>query len=131
VPVEAQTGRTTVEDFWRALERKDLQGATDYLHDRFVEDWPQSGERIRGKEHWLEMVTNHPTFPTVKLLRVRGSDDLWAAECDFDYPGTEGTWRICALCELRDGKIAAITEYFGAPFEPAEWRSELVERISR
>jgi hypothetical protein len=124
-----EQGRRSVEDYWRALERGDARGATNFLHDEFVEDWPQSRERIRGKERWLEMATHHPTFPKVTLVRIRGSDDLWAAECDFVYPGSDDTWRICALCEMRDGKIVAITEYFGAPFEAAGWRSELVERI--
>jgi hypothetical protein len=36
---------------------------------------------------------------------------------------------VHAIVELRSGRIAAITQYFGAPFEAASWRERLVERI--
>ncbi|HSL12311.1 MAG TPA: nuclear transport factor 2 family protein [Actinomycetota bacterium] len=115
--------------YWEALERKDLEGATAFLDERFVEDWPQSGERIVGVPNWLRMATQHPTFPDVTVTRITGHDDFWAVEADFRYPGTEGTWRVCALNELSDGRIARIVEYFGAPFEAADWRKDLVQRI--
>jgi ketosteroid isomerase-like protein len=115
--------------FWDALERKDLEGATAFLHEAFVEDWPQSGERIVGADDWLRMATHHPTFPAVQVTRTTGCDDTWVVEADFRYVPDEGPWRVCALHEVRDGRIAKITEYFGAPFEAAEWRSDWVERI--
>jgi ketosteroid isomerase-like protein len=119
----------TLTRYWNALERNDLEGATAFLHQDFVEDWPQSGERIVGATNWLLMARHHPTFPAVQLRRIIGSGDTWAAECDFDYPGMDGTWRVCALMELRDGLIVRMTEYFGAPFEAADWRADWVERI--
>ena len=121
--------REMLTRYWNALERNDLEGATAFLHEDFVEDWPQSGERIVGATNWLRMATHHPTFPAVRLRRIIGGGDMWAAECDFDYPGMDGTWRVCALMELRDGLIGRMTEYFGAPFEAAEWRADWVERI--
>jgi hypothetical protein len=127
--VNDERARSIVEDYWRALERNDLRGATAYLAEGFIEDWPQSGERIHGPENWLKMAENHPTFPTVKLLRVTGGGDFWAAECDFVYPGSEDIWRVCALHRLEDERIAHITEYFGAPFEAAEWRTAWVEHL--
>jgi ketosteroid isomerase-like protein len=125
----SQDAPDAVVRLWQALERKDLEGATAFLHESFVEEWPQSGERINGPENWLQMATHHPTFPSVKVVRMRGGGDVWVVEADYDYPGTEGTWRVCALHEVRDGLIGRVTEYFGAPFEAAAWRADWVERI--
>lgn len=122
--------RETVERFWASLEGEDYEGAAAHLHDDLVEDWPQSGERINGPANWLEVVRNHPTFPSIRPRRHEGRDDLWVSECVFDYGG-EGEsqpYHVCAIQRLRDGKIASIVEYFGAPFEAADWRADWVER---
>jgi ketosteroid isomerase-like protein len=121
-------GRDLVERFWRALERKDFDEATTMLHEEFVEDWPQSKERIHGPEDWRSMATHHPTFPRITLTRLTGGDGFWAAEAEFVYPGSDDRWSVCALCELRDGRIVHITEYFGAAFDAASWRADWVER---
>jgi ketosteroid isomerase-like protein len=117
-----------VARYWEALERTDLEGATAFLREDFVEDWPQSGERIVGPRNWLQMATHHPTFPAVTVTRTSGGGDTWVVEADFVYPGSDDTWRVCALNEVRDGRIVHITEYFGAPFAAADWRADWVER---
>ena len=114
--------------FWEALAGRDFEAAASALHEDFVEDWPQSGERIVGIPNWLRMVREHPTFPSIEPKRTVGAGDLWVSECRFDY-GDGTPWSICAVQEFRDGKIARITEYFGSPFEAAGWRTGIVERI--
>lgn len=120
-----------VERYWEALVRKELGAAAACLHDEFTEDWPQSGERIVGRDNWLSMVTHHPTFPAVSRVSHEGGDDLWVSRAHFDYPtdGEPAAYEICAIQWLRDGRIVRIVEYFAAPFEPADWRADLVERI--
>jgi hypothetical protein len=115
-----------VERFWRALEEGDHQAAVECLHKEFVEEWPQSGERIRGPENWLGMATAHPTFPTVTLVRTVGEGDVWATHARYDY-GDGTPWQVVAIQELREGRIARLTEVFGTPFEAADWRRHLVE----
>jgi hypothetical protein len=60
------TNRETAEAFWEALARREFDSAAAALHPDFVEDWPQSGERIVGVPNWLRMVREHPTFPTIE-----------------------------------------------------------------
>jgi SnoaL-like domain len=122
------SNQETVVVFWEALARKDLEEAATALHEDFIEDWPQSGERIVGVANWLRMVREHPTFPTIEPTRTIGAGDVWVTESRYDY-GDGTPWSICAVQELRDGRIARITEYFGSPFEAADWRTEIVERI--
>jgi hypothetical protein len=125
------TAAPAIQGYWDALARNDLQGAATFLDPGFTEDWPQSGERIVGVENWLAMVTRHPTFPAVTVLSHEGRDDLWVSRAHYDYPGDEGPvpYEVCAIQWLRDGRIARAVEYFAAPFEAAEWRADIVERI--
>jgi hypothetical protein len=121
-------GRDVVLRFWQGLEHRDFDGAAFYLTEDFVEEWPQSGERIVGVPNWMGMVRNHPTFPSISHVRTVGEGDVWATHSAYDY-GDGVPWQICAIQELRDGAIARITEFFGSPFEAAEWRVDLVERM--
>jgi hypothetical protein len=123
------TNRETAVAFWEALARREFDSASRALHREFVEDWPQPGERIVGVTNWLRMVNEHPTFPAIQHRRTIGGDDVWMSECRFDY-GDGTPWSICAVQEFRDGKIVRITEVFGAPFDAADWRTDIVERIS-
>jgi ketosteroid isomerase-like protein len=128
MPVGGDGNRELVERFWKALEDRDLEEAARCFHDDFVEEWPQSGERIRGIENWLGMATTHPTFPSVSHVRTVGEGEVWASHARYDY-GDGTPWQVIAIQEFRDGRIARITEVFGTPFEAAEWRTHLVERI--
>jgi ketosteroid isomerase-like protein len=43
--VSEQQNRDALERFVQLFERGDLDAATDLLHDDYVEEYPQSGER--------------------------------------------------------------------------------------
>ena len=53
--------------------------------------------------------------------------DLCVAEARLDYSGVE--YDRVFIFEMRDGRIARGTAYWAQPFEPPEWRADLVERI--
>ena len=74
-------------------------------------------------------MSGHPTYPAVSIRRVVGAGDVWVCEADFDYGGETGVWRICSVAEVSGDRIARITQYFGAPFPAADWRSEITEPI--
>jgi ketosteroid isomerase-like protein len=100
------------------------------VHDDFVQEWPQSGERVRGKEACLNVARNYPGGPPqVDLGEISGEGDHWTARGTARYPdGTD--WHVVAVLELRDGKIAREIDYFGPAFPAPEWRSQWVERIA-
>jgi limonene-1,2-epoxide hydrolase len=120
--------RGAVERFWAALEREDFDSATEELHEDFQETYPQSGEHIVGKEKFLGLLRSFPGFPRVTVRRHRGTGGLWVTEAAFDY-ARDGSppWQVCEVQELSDGKIRRITAFFGAPFDPAQWRKPFVE----
>ena len=143
------SGRLIVEQFVRAMEAKDFEAQGRLMSDDYVEEMPQSGERIRGKANWLAVVSNYPggvgtldsesgrvigaedrwvLTPQFSVLRIEGSGDVYTYCGAARYPNGE-TWLIVALVELRDGKIAKTTTYYPAPIEAPAWRAPYVERF--
>lgn len=118
-----------IDAYWRAVRDRDPASIAGLVTGDFVEDWPQSGERIRGAEAWGRVVVGHPGYPAVTLRRVVGAANVWVCKADFDYGGETGVWRICSLLELSGDRIARITQYFGPPFPAADWRTGITEAI--
>ena len=105
----------------------------DASADDLVQEWPQSGERIRGRDNAKAINDNYPemtgTSPKFSLRRVSGEGAHWIVEGTIDYgDGTPVSY--VGVTELRDGKIVAVTEYFANPFEAPDWRAKWVERIT-
>lgn len=99
------------------------------LHDDFVLEWPQSGERVRGVANWQGVHEHRPGgIPTIKVGRTIGAGDVWVSESTVDY-GDGKTWYRTSIFELKDGKIWRETDFFAQPFEAPEWRSKWVERM--
>jgi hypothetical protein len=48
IDMEEQDTRQVAESVWKALQAGDWETAGGYLHQDFVQEWPQSGERIVG-----------------------------------------------------------------------------------
>jgi hypothetical protein len=129
--------RATVERLRAMFESGSLEalGREQYeiAADDFVEEWPQSGERIRGRDNAKAINDNYPKMtgstPRMSLRRISGEGAHWVVEGTIDYgDGTPVSY--VGIAELRDGKLARITEYFGNPFEAPAWRSKWVEKIS-
>jgi hypothetical protein len=131
------TNRATVERLRAIFETGSLVEVAreqyDLTADDFVEEWPQSGERIRGRDNAKAINDNYPqmtgTTPKLTLRRISGEGAHWAIEGTIDY-GDGTPVSFVGIAELRDGKLVRMTEYFGSPFEAPAWRSKWVERMS-
>jgi ketosteroid isomerase-like protein len=130
------TDRATVERLRAMFESGSLDALSGQLYelaaDDFVQEWPQSGERIRGRDNAKAINDNYPQMtgssPKFSMRRMSGEGAHWVVEGSIDYgDGTPVSY--VGVAELRDGKIARITEYFGNPFEAPAWRSQWVERM--
>jgi hypothetical protein len=113
----------------------------------WLEEWPQTGERVRGHANDQAIMANWPGgLPTAGDGRIVGSEDRWVmtpaftiervvGDGDswwFDGTGTYpdgSTWFVAGLLELRGRKVARETWYFGPPLEAPAWRAPWVERI--
>jgi ketosteroid isomerase-like protein len=128
--------RTIVEQFLKAMAANDVEAQERLLSDDIVEEYPQSGERIRGKDNRRAIIENYPggtprdtspTTPTPWTPEIIGGGDRFAVAGQITYPNGE-TWHAVSLIEVGDGKIKKITDYFGAPFEAPAWRAPYVEK---
>jgi hypothetical protein len=104
----------------------------DYASDEFVTDWPQSGERL-SRAASMRLAESYPamsgTSPTFAYKRMLGSGDFFVVEGTIDY-GDGVPVSYIGIGELRDGKIARMTEYFANPFEAPAWRADFVEKMA-
>jgi len=105
----------------------------DYATDDFVEEWPQSGERLT-KAASLKMAEHYPemsgTSPKMTYKRTLGGGDVFVVAGTIDY-GDGVPASYVGIGELRGDKVAKMTEYFANPFEAPAWRADFVERMDK
>lgn len=122
--------RAVVERTLAGFFGGDYETAAQAMADDAVVEWPQSGERIVGRDACLIVYRNYPGgSPTYRLQRISGEGDHFVAEAIADYGG-EKTHAI-SIIELRDGKIVKQTDYWANPFEAPAWRAQWVERMEQ
>lgn len=118
--------RATLDRTIEAMFRGDFDTATEALAEDAVVDWPQSGERITGREACLNVYRNYPGGPpSYALRRITGGPDLFIVEARGDYSGT--VVYLASIIEFRDGKIQRQTDYFADAFEAPTWRAQWVD----
>jgi hypothetical protein len=102
-----------------------------YAADDFVQEWPQSGERLT-KEASIRLGEQYEketgTSPKFTYKRMLGGGDVFVIEGTIDY-GDGIPVSYVGVGELRDGKITKMTEYFANPFEAPAWRADFVEKM--
>jgi hypothetical protein len=120
------------EDVLRSGDFLQLGGLIQqHATDDFVQDWPQSGERMT-KEQAIRIADSYSqasgTSPTFTDRRMLAGADVFVVEGTVDYgDGTPVSY--VGIGEIRDGKIARVTEYFANPFQPPEWRAGMTGRM--
>ncbi len=122
-----QENRATLERFIEAFKRRDLDTLDDLVHDDYVEEYPQSGERIRGKQNVRAVNENYPGLPNVIDHSYVVSGDLGVMKVTLDYDGNR--IYVCEVLDFEDGKIKRARAYFAEPFEAPQWRAQWVESM--
>lgn len=121
-----RSNRQVAEAVWEAMERQDLDTVESLMAPDCVQEWPQSGEVIRGRDNIMAINRNYPGFPTIKGREIRGEGNVWVGEAELDYHGRRV--QLCSIWELRDGLIVRETDYFADPFDAPKWRERWVDR---
>ena len=118
-----------IEEHFEGLAAGDEAAYTELVHEDFVQEWPQTGERVRGKEACLNIARNYPGGPPQMTFgSVTGEGDHWAVRAMSRYPdGTD--YHVVSLLELRDGKVARQTDFFAPMYPAPEWRRQWVEAL--
>jgi hypothetical protein len=101
----------------------------EIYHDDAVLEFPQGGERLVGLANIRAMREAYPAEVAITIQRMRGAGELWVTETLITYDG-EKTMNAVNIMELREGKVARETIYFGEPWQPPAWRARWVERMA-
>ena len=120
------TVRAALQRHWDASDAGDFEVEHEIYRADAVLDYPQSGERIRGRHHIQESRFLQPNQKHFTVRRMIGSGDLWVTEFVLSYDGTPSY--TVSIMEFREGLVAHETQYFADRFEPAPSRAHLVER---
>jgi len=138
------------ERYARALASRDYTIIDEVFTEDFVDEYPQSGEIIRGRDNLRAMMEHRPDLtpdtgpdlasvramasdehrvlaPLFTVVRVQGRGDAGTTWLRARYPDGSWWWMI-VVYELRDGRIARSTSFFAPQFEAPGWRAPFVER---
>lgn len=122
-----EEGRIVVERFWAAMATNDFQAAAEWLHDDYVLEWPQSGERIVGRANFAAVNENYPAAGRWRFTinRLVAGDNIVVT----DVRVTDGDVVAMAITfsTVQDGKIIQQIEYWPDPYDPSLWRKQWVE----
>ena len=108
------------------MQANDFKMAGEFLHDDYTLDWPQSGERIRGRANFVAINENYPAHGrwefTIHRVLAEGNEAV------SDVSVTDGVInaRVITFSTIQDGKIVHQTEFWPDPFEAAAWRVQWV-----
>jgi hypothetical protein len=101
--------------------------------ENIVQEWPQSGERIRGRDNIAAVNQNYPsgsgTNPKASLRRILKPGAAWIIEGTIDYGDGVPVSAVSIIEIGANGKVVRQTDYFANPFEAPAWRSQWVEKM--
>lgn len=121
--------RRVVELLWELFEARQWDEAGRLLHEDLVAEWPHSGERILGRENFLAVNRSYPGRWTIQVRRVVAEGGRVVSEVMVEHD-EQGSVFAASFFELRDARIARITEYWVDAYaeDPPEWRARWTER---
>jgi SnoaL-like domain len=119
--------RAALNRHWAASDANEFDVEHDIYREDALLEYPQSGERIRGRRNIQASRAAQPNTKRFKVRRIVGAGDLWVTEFILSYDGRPSY--TVSVMEFSDGKVARETQYFADPFEPGPSRAHLVERM--
>jgi ketosteroid isomerase-like protein len=119
--------RAALDQHWAASDANDF--VTEHLiyQDDAVLEYPQSGERIRGRSNIQGQRASQASNKRFSIRRIIGSGDLWVTEFILTYDGKPSY--TVSIMEFKGLKVARETQYFADPFVAPAFRAQWVERI--
>ncbi|WP_271025164.1 nuclear transport factor 2 family protein [Rhizobium sp. RCAM05973] len=117
--------RTALDRHWAASDANEFDVEHDIYQENALLEYPQSGERIRGRNNIQASRIAQPNSKHFSVRRIIGAGDLWITEFILSYDNSPSY--SVSIMEFRDGKVARETQYFGDPFAPGPSRAQWVE----
>ncbi len=119
--------RAALDLHWAASDANDFEVEHQIYREDAMLEYPQSGERLRGRRHIQASRAAQPNHKRFTVRRILGAGDLWITEFVLTYDGQQSY--AVSIMEFQDGKVSRETQYFGDVFEPGPSRAQWVERM--
>ena len=119
--------RAALDQHWAASDANDFETEHLIYHEDAVLDYPQSGERTRGRRNIQGQRASQPSNKRFSVRRMIGSGDLWVTEFILSYDGKPSY--TVSIMQFRGEKVARETQYFADPFPAPAFRAQWVERM--
>ena len=126
--MEDQEIRAALDRHWAASDASDFEAEHQIYREDAVLEYPQSGERIRGRRKIQASRVAQPSRKRFAVRRIVCSGSLWVTEYVLTYDGRPSY--TVSIMEFHDDKVARENQYFGDPFEPGPSRAQWVEPMS-
>ena len=144
----AAHSRAVLERMRQIISDGDYAALDEVLHPDFVQEIPQSGERVVGISNFRSILEHYPDMkqglrmadspiivgpkehyivtPTFNVVKVEDDGDELTSYVRSTYPdGSE--WFIITFTSFKDGKVVKRVDFFAPFFDPPEWRAQWVE----
>jgi hypothetical protein len=119
--------RVALRRHWDASDANDFATEHQIYRADAILDYPQSGERIRGRANIQASRAAQPNIKRFTVRRTLGGGDLWISELVMTYDGQPNY--VVSIMEFGGGEVVHETQYFSDPFEPGPSRAQWVERM--
>ena len=119
--------RVPLQRHWAASDVNDFATEHQIYRADAVLEYPQSGERIRGRANIEASRVAQPNAKRFTVRRMLGGDDLWISELVLTYDGRPSY--VVSIMEIDGADVVRETQYFSDPYEPGPSRAQWVERM--
>jgi SnoaL-like domain len=96
--------RAALDRHWAASDANDFEAEHSIYREDAVLEYPQSGERIRGRRNIQITRAKQPSKKRFAVRRVIGSGDLWVTEYILTYDGKPSY--TVSIMEFSGDKVA-------------------------
>src|ERR1700738_3915014 len=106
--VRDQEIRVALDQHWAASDANDFETQHLIYHEDAVLEYPQSGERTRGRSNIQNQRASQPSNKRFSIRRILGSGDLWVTEFILTYD-SKPSYTV-SIMEFRGDKVARETQ---------------------
>jgi hypothetical protein len=124
---QEQRIRAALDQHWAASDANDFETEHRIYLDDAVLEYPQSGERTRGRSNIQGQRASQPNKKRFSIRRIVGSGELWVTEFVLTYDAKPSY--TVSIMEFKGDKVARETQYFADPFAAPAFRAQWIERM--
>jgi ketosteroid isomerase-like protein len=103
-----QVIRAALDHHWAASDANDFETEHRIYHEDAVLEYPQSGERTRGRRNIQNQRASQPSKRRFAIRRIIGGGDLWVTEFILTYDGKPSY--TVSIMEFSGDKVARETQ---------------------